>query len=276
MSHMEYKTYLPHKDLRSFVKCYWSLKVQKTNQPQKQKIVPDGCIELAFLFGDGIKRYTNQSDFVIQPKAMVIGQITKPFEIEPIGFVDSFAVRFYPYGFSMIHSVPMEQLVNTETDISILFGKEIAQKLSLDLTNANYTKDRIKIMESFLFARLTNKTNQKRVVKKTWETLQKEKGSQSVLSIWNHDPKKIREMERKFLKHVGISPKQLGKMIRMQTAIELMLCEEEKSLTQIAYESDYYDQSHFIKDFQKFTGESPKQFLQNENFQLSKLFYQKN
>ncbi|XDD47829.1 DUF6597 domain-containing transcriptional factor [Leptospira sp. WS39.C2] len=272
---MEYYTYLPHKDLRSFVKCYWTLKVPKSSTPLKQKIVPDGCIELAFLFGDSIKRYTNYSDFVFQPKAMVIGQITKPFEIEPTGIVDSFAVRFYPYGFSMIHSVPMEQLANTETDISILFGNKVGEKLYLELSNANDTKERIRIIELFLFSQLKNESNQKRVVEKTWETLFKEKGSKSVLSIWNHDPKKIREMERKFLKQVGISPKQLGKMIRLQTAIELMLSGEEKSLTQIAYESDYYDQSHFIKDFQKFTGESPKQFLQNQNFQLSNIFYQK-
>jgi transcriptional regulator GlxA family with amidase domain len=84
---------------------------------------------------------------------------------------------------------------------------------------------------------------------------------------------KRRQLERKFKKHIGVSPKQLGKVIRLQTALKMLLNEETESLTHIAYESEYYDQAHFIKDFKEFTGTNPKDFLGNENMSLSALFY---
>ncbi|WP_244241654.1 DUF6597 domain-containing transcriptional factor [Leptospira jelokensis] len=121
---MKYQTYPPHKDLSAMVQCYWTLEVESSESQEKQHIVPDGCMEMAFLFGDGIKRYVNETEFVLQPQAMVIGQITKPFTIEPLGYVNTFAIRFYPYGFSMIHTVSMLELSDRETDLRSLFGEE--------------------------------------------------------------------------------------------------------------------------------------------------------
>jgi AraC-like DNA-binding protein len=51
------------------------------------------------------------------------------------------------------------------------------------------------------------------------------------------------------------------------------LNEEDESLTTIAYKSEYYDQSHFIKDFKEFTGVSPREFLGEKTMALSTLFY---
>ncbi|MDF3821245.1 helix-turn-helix domain-containing protein [Leptospira sp. 96542] len=275
---MDYQTYPPQKDLSSIIKCYWTLEVPKSDETHKQRIVPDGCIEMAFLLGDDIKRYKNKmkDQFVYQPRAMVIGQITEPFEIEPTGYVNTFAVRFFPFGFSMIHSIPMDQLANNETPLSALFGDKVANQLYEDIIKTKDIKLRIKIIEVFLLDQLKTKSNQERVIQMTVESLMKSNGSAPILSIWNHDAAKVRDMERKFLKLVGLSPKHLGKIIRLQTALKLMLDGEPKSLTQIAYESDYYDQSHFIKDFRKLTGLNPRQFLGDKASHLSTIFYQKN
>jgi len=53
----------------------------------------------------------------------------------------------------------------------------------------------------------------------------------------------------------------------------MLLNHRSGNLTKIAYESDYYDQAHFIKDFKKFTGTTPKEFLKDDNMALSAIFY---
>ena len=82
---MDYKTYEPISDLKPLVKLYWTLEVPAEMSGQKQRILPDGCIDMVFILGDDIKRYTSDGSFVIQPRAMVLGQITEPFFVEPTG-----------------------------------------------------------------------------------------------------------------------------------------------------------------------------------------------
>lgn len=53
----------------------------------------------------------------------------------------------------------------------------------------------------------------------------------------------------------------------------MLLDKEPQNLTKIAYSSNYYDQSHFIKDFREFTGITPKDFLGSDEMLLSSEFY---
>ena len=270
---MDYQTFEPHSDLKSFVNCYWTLEVPKQPEPQKQRIVPDGCIEMAFILGDDIKRYTSENEFILQPRAMVIGQIIKPFYIEPTGFVKTFAVRFYPYGFANFVSEPISNLINKETPINKLFEKETADNLEQKVISAENTEQRISIIKKFLLKGLNEEKTIDKIVKNTVDSLLSTKGTSSINSILKNDLSKRRQLERNFKKQIGVSPKQLGKVIRLQTALKMMLDPESEKLTDIAYQSEYFDQAHFIKDFREFTGINPKELLTNENLILSALFY---
>lgn len=270
---MNYQTYQPHPDLEALISCYWTLTVPATKDTQKQRIIPDGTIEMAFILGDDIKRYITEEQFILQPRAMVLGQTLEPFYIEPTGYVDTFAIRFYPYGFANFVTVPIKQLANTETPLAGLFGDLLANELEQNIIQATDVKQRIKIIEQFLRDKLSDPLTVETIVKSTIDTLLLTNGSASILTILKEDVSKRRQLERKFVKQIGMSPKQLGKVIRLQTALKQLLNQNTENLTHIAYESGYYDQAHFIKDFKEFTGTNPKEFLGNETMALSTLFY---
>lgn len=270
---MDYRTFEPHPDLSSVVKLHWTLEVPVQPETERQLIIPDGCIDLIFILGDDVKRYTSSHEFIIQPRAMVLGQITKPFYVEPTGYVSSFAVRFYPYGFANFVSVPLQLLANKETPLGELFGEKQSRELELEIVAADDTACRIGIIEKFLLEKLNDTLTVDRIVKSTVDRMFSSKGSSSVQSILKDEPSRRRQLERKFMKQIGISPKQLGKVIRLQTALQMLLNLESEKLTAIAYESEYYDQAHFIKDFKEFTGVTPKEFLGDQHMSLSSLFY---
>lgn len=240
---------------------------------QKQRIIPDGCLEMAFILGDDIKRYTSKHECIIQPRAMVLGQVTEPFFIEPTGYVDTFAVRFYPYGFANFVSTPIKDLANKETPLALLFGEEPAEGLSQKIVEAEDTKARIRIVENFLFKRLHDRASIDDIVKTTIDTMVLTRGNTSIKAALKNDVSKRRQLERKFTSQIGMSPKQLGKVIRLQTALKMMLESRPESLTTIAYDSGYYDQAHFSKDFKEFAGIAPGDFFEDEEMTLSSLFY---
>lgn len=272
---MNYETFNPHPDLEAVVKCYWTLEVPDGSQAPKQRIVPDGCIEMCFILGDDIKRYISETEFTIQPRAMIIGQITTPYYVQPTGYVNSFSVRFYPYGFANFIQTPIQELADRDTPLEEVFDKHSAKTLETAIIEALSTQERIEIAESFLKNRLQESTVRDQIVKSTIDVLYQTNGKASINSILKDDLHKRRNLERNFSKSVGISPKQLGKIIRLQAALNSLLNQKDETLTQIAYESEYYDQAHFIKDFKEFTGVNPKEYLNDEQMMLSSLIYSK-
>lgn len=270
---MNYQTFQPQSDLESLISCYWTLEVPAEFHAQRQRIIPDGCIEMAFILGGDIKRYISENEFILQPRAMVLGQTIEPFYIEPTGYVNTFAIRFYPYGFANFVTIPIQNLANKETPIELLFGEKKTKELEQKIIKATGSKQRIEIIEKFLLDKLKDKTIIDNIVKMTIDALLSTKGSAPISTILKENLSKRRQLERNFIKQIGVSPKQLGKVIRLQTALKMLLNNKTENLTNIAYESEYFDQAHFIKDFKEFTGINPKEFLGNKNMVLSTLFY---
>lgn len=268
---MNYQTFEPCHDLTTLVKCYWTLESLKEKSPEKQTIVPDGCIEMIFHYGAVYKQYIENGKSIIQPRCFVIGQLTRPLVIEPTGETGIFSIRFHPNGFLPFSTVPIKETENTAVSLEKLFGKD-GLEIEKEILNANSTFDRIKLIETFLFNRLTDTENIDRIVKSTVETILTANGQLSVNELSEQLNINRRQLVRKFSSAIGLSPKQLSKTIRLQATLKMLLNKKFTSLTALAYENEYYDQAHFIKDFKELTGYTPKEFYGN-HLKMSSLFY---
>ena len=80
----------------------------------------------------------------------------------------------------------------------------------------------------------------------------------------------LSSLQRNFLKRTGISMKKMIRIARVHTIFEGMLKEKQFNYKEIFFESNYYDQPHFIKDFKEITGKSPMQFFK-QNSELLKI-----
>ncbi|MCA6361552.1 MAG: AraC family transcriptional regulator [Bacteroidetes bacterium] len=267
------KTYEPNIELTEFVKRYWTLDGEKENIPLKNTIVPDGTMKLIFHYGDTYKHHSQNGEITILPKCFLIGQLTKPYVIEPVGVTGSFVVQFKPNGFLPFSSIPIKEMENKAVRLDILFGED-GKKLGEQILNANSTPERIQIIEAFLFKQLTNKKTIDNIVKSTVETIFNRNGRFSVNEFSESNNINRRQLARKFSSAIGLSPKQLAKTIRIQTTLKVLLNEDITSLTDLAYENEYFDQAHFIKEFKEFTGLTPKEFF-GDNLKMSLIFDKK-
>lgn len=268
---MNYQTFEPGKELSTLVKCYWTLESQKDIDPQRQTIVPDGCMEMIFHYGDLYKQYIENNNSIIQPRCFVIGQLTQPLEIEPTGDTGIFSVRFHPGGFMPFATIPIKEMENKAVSLEKLFAKD-GLEIERNILNTSTTAERINLIEKFLLNRLADTDIIIRIVKSTVETILTASGQLHIDELSRQVNINRRQLERKFSATIGLSPKQLSKTIRLQATLKMLLNKQFTSLTALAYEGEYYDQAHFIKDFKEFTGLTPKEFY-GKNLKMSSLFY---
>lgn len=270
---MKYTAIEPPRNIADFIKSFWNLEAEKETNPEKQRIVPDGCMEMIFHYGDLYKQYLIDGSFIIQPKCFVFGQITQPLYIEPTGETGIFAVRFLPNGFVPFVDFPVHKMENKAVPLIELFGEE-ASKLEKEVLKAASNKERVKIVEAFFTKLISDSKVIDRITKSSVALILELKGQLSVEELSENLSINKRQLERKFTSMIGVSPKQLSKMVRIQSVLKSLIENNFSNLTDVAYENNFYDQAHFIKEFKEFTGVSPKDFY-SENLKLSHLFSEK-
>lgn len=257
---MNHHIFEPANDLASLVQCYWVLESPKEKTPTRNTIVPDGSMKLIFHYGDLYKHCPEYGSSITLPRCFLIGQLTRPYEVEPTGETGTFFVRFHPNGFLPFTCIPLKEMENTVIPLETLFGKA-GQEIERAIVDAASTAERINHIETFLRNRLTAAKTIDRLVKTTVETILTANGQLSVSELSRKTNANRRLLERKFSAAIGLSPKQLSKIIRLQATFKTLLTTESTSLTTLAYEGKYFDQAHFIRDFKEFTGITPKDFF---------------
>lgn len=77
-------------------------------------------------------------------------------------------------------------------------------------------------------------------------------------------------INKMFLKNIGKSPSEYRKIFRFRNSVSRK--KKSKSLTELSYDTLFYDQSHFNKDFKELTTVSPKAFFKNVDVEKGNLW----
>lgn len=266
---MDYQLYFPSESLAPYVKCYWSLANEAENG-SRERIFPDGCIELIFHSGDLFRKYDTADSFHIQPRSFIHGQITKAIEIEPTGETKIFSARFHPGGLQRFIDFEVGQLTGITKSVTEIWGEK-GTKLELEMLAADSDTARIGILEEFLSGRLAHSRRHDTDTEYCVNKIVASNGTAAIEDIASERRIGKRQLERKFIAAVGLPPKMLARILRFQHTLQLIENHAFVSFTQVAYDGGFYDQAHFIKDFRQFTGLNPKKYF-SENLEMAKYF----
>jgi AraC-like DNA-binding protein len=271
---MDYKVFTPSPELQPFIKCFWSLESEiptpREEEPVRQRVVPDGCMEMIFHYGDHYQQFFEDGSLVLQPRSFVFGQITRYIEIAPTGVTGIISARFHPEGLTPFLDRDVSALQDKAVALEELFGEKgsAIEKTVLALPG---NEQRIQAIESFLLSILEQPQATDNVARSCVEVILQSQGQLAMQELAGKLNLNRRNMERRFISAIGMSPKQLARVVRLQATLKMLEQKKFTSLTSLAYENGYYDQAHFIKDFREFTGMSPKSFYA-ENLRFAALF----
>lgn len=257
---MNYFTIEPSPRLARYVRYFWVLEGEATSsQPYVHRSMADGCAELLFhyngVFDELVGNTTTTSSF---PSGLA-GQSQQVRRFTINRNFGIFGVYLYPFTASHLFSVAATELKNQMIDLHSLLGKD-ASALEERMVLAGTNSDRVKIISDFIESKIAVASCASPGVFETIQHVIATKGTISVEALAQRNFLSTRQFERSFLQFTGFNPKLFSRIVRFQSTLQ-EYGSSKKSLTTIAYESGYYDQSHFIQDFKQFSGHNPKEYF---------------
>lgn len=190
----------------------------------------------------------------------VIGLRNELFTYDPQRNVGFIAVRFRAGAFANFCPVPLSELTNHFVDLYDLWGKEGSEMCDKIVSAASFN-GRVAVLEEYLTKLLKkHERYDKRI--QTALTLAAGRGSISTKeSLAEYLNVSTRQLERCFKESIGVGPKLFQKIVRFDEVMRILALHKTSEYLPVALDAGYYDQSHFIKEFNSFIGESPLGFF---------------
>ncbi len=146
----------------------------------------------------------------------------------------------------------------------------IPAELYEELKAASSHEMRIRIFENFISAHKkgVNKPDQ---IDLAYEHIYSSNGLVHINELVSELNINSRSFRRNFYQRVGVSAKSLCRIVRANHVLNTLKESSEIDFQSIVYSGEYFDQPHFVNDFRKFIGESPRTFF-SRDLQVVKVF----
>jgi len=264
---MKFIRIIPHEKLQHLIECYWIIESDDA-KPHLEKIIPDGFTELIFHYGDAYRSKISGT-WRTQGPNLLAGQISNYFYLENTGVSGIIAVKFKPAALTQLFGLDMSQYTDQIADVGTTEKQllELRDKI-VPLGNEHQSKE---ILDNYFLEISQHIT--KSPVTIAIDLIFSTNGMASVKELTKAAGIGERQLERLFKRYVGLSPKYYARIIRFNYIFQLIQSKK-TPWAEIVYQSGYYDQSHFIRNFKAFTGEDPTSYFFDEdnmaNFFLKK------
>lgn len=254
---VEYREIRPPPRLAPYVRCLWHLKGPAVVSPEPQPIVPDGCVELVLNRADPFLRVRREAS--LQPRAMVVGQLSGPVVVMPTGAVDVWGIRLNPWGAAAFLQIPVIEL--HESTVRLEDIDDDFARLASIVDFAGHDGRVAPMLLEALEGRARKCRAVDESVRAAVELITRDATLPSISTVGARLGRSIRWVQRTFRETIGLGPKMILRISRVQRAMRAATARPRRSWSSIAADVGYFDQSHLVRDFRQLVGCTPSEFL---------------
>lgn len=228
-------------------------------------VVPNGNIKLTVSYQNGIIAAVNGKTFVSKQHDITLtGLIDVPviLDVDEDVATETIGIEFSPRGAYRFFHFALHDIQNKIFSVSDLLGN-LGKRLVEQMNNTRSVEQKIVVLQRFLLKQLSRQ-HQDLIFEYCIDKITDSNGSITVKELEKKTGYSSRWLNMKFNEKLGVSPKNLSTIFRFKQYYQALINGNEKSLKKDFY-GLYYDQSHFIKDFKRFTGLPPTKFEKQIN-----------
>jgi AraC-like DNA-binding protein len=227
------------------------------------RFLPDGEVQLIFDLTDYPKFiYDNEILNEIQSCKNVwfSGFRTKPITIPSGKDSEMLIVQFQKGMASSFLREPLNNLLDIVVDAELLFNSQIISLRNQLVDNSKDLMKMFELVENKLIKYLLPNNKLNEFINKSVSTILTNPSQISIKEIVDQSGYSHKHICKIFKENIGVTPKTLLKIIRFQKAISQIEMYKTIDWLSVCFECGFYDQSHFIADFKKFSGFTPKEY----------------
>jgi AraC-like DNA-binding protein len=165
-----------------------------------------------------------------------------------------------PKGLYHLFKLNMHEITNRMVSFEEVFGS-FGARLQMRVGDVEDPRAKITLLQTALTHLLQRNDKQYALLDHTLDLLAQTHGKMQIQDLAVHLGYTKRYLDRLFQEHVGVSPKLLASILRFQEVYQGWMQHRSPSSFRYQWPASYYDQSHFIKEFKRFTGFTPQQYM---------------
>lgn len=258
--------YIDKKDDRGLINNFFNLSFDESDVPFHSLILQIGFPTIAYIFSKEPQITVFKNKEMSLKELTVTGQFYGTYDFYVNNMSLTNGITLHPTACYKICKMDMSEI----TDKHLLI-KEVNLKL-FNLLNPIFTehKDNYEAFSESLisvFNKLEiSKDKDLKYIDKAVDLILEKEGLLQVNDLLEFVPFSLKSLQVKFKKIVGLTPVKYIKVLRFSSLMRKYETNE-IDLNDLIYKYNYYDHSHFSKDFKFFMTQSPKKFF-NQDYPL--------
>jgi hypothetical protein len=255
----EYPVY--NNALKPFVKNYYVVGYSNNaiTNTAPDLVPPTGTIVVHFCIGNNSFAY---DQLINKNKITVLGLQTHHIKVIPQPGIEIIGVNFKHYGFFNLFGIPTSKITNSVLTATEIWERKDVEQIQNKLSQVYNVEEGIYLIEKFLWKQ-RKKSKYSLYFDSIAEKIVETHGINEEVLL----PSKTisrRSFERYFTQTIGCSPKRFANLQRHIYTLEQMFAVSNVSLSQLVDLGQYYDFSHFYKDFKMHTGLTYKDYISKD------------
>lgn len=227
-------------------------------------IVPDGEIKLIFPTRGEISCTIGERQRMHGASRLIVsGMRSHPGALLFHGTVEAIGVIIRPEAAYRLFDVPHDELANCTLDGEEVFGAA-ARRWQKRLAELPTTEERIASLQRQLCAWLRRRERRDPLYEFAVRRLRSAQGCLKIERLAREVGWSRRTLERRFQERAGVGAKALADILRFQ-AVYRRLRSPHVRYAEVAGDR-YFDQSHFLKAFKRYTGTTPRSYAATADY----------
>lgn len=263
---MVYRKYQPAARWLPFVECYYVW--ENDILPPEALAVespPSGFTSIVFNYRDPYWLHNVKYPKLPVPPQFIAGQSIYSYTLTLPGVIGMAGIVFKPAALATLFGLAMFELVEERVDLRKIFPEALVDRYAAAFRAHDSPEAKASLLEQFLEDTADPAKAIPDYVDQAANEIVNYNGLVQLSKLVQMSCTSRRTFERNFFQKVGLSPKFFSRIRRISYICNQIAGKTQVNWLKIYLENDFYDHSHFIRDFEEFIGRSPGQYLKDNH-----------